>query len=41
MCCVVHSDGDGLVKVWNIRTTECATTLDEHTDKVQLGGLNV
>ena len=29
-----HSGGDGLVKVWTIRTGECVTTLDGHTDRV-------
>ena len=33
--CCLYSGSDGLVKVWNIKTTECAATLDEHTDKVR------
>ena len=26
--------GDGLVKVWTIKTNECIATLDQHTEKV-------
>ena len=32
---LVSSGNDGLVKVWTIRTNECATTLDGHSDKVR------
>jgi hypothetical protein len=36
--CAVLCDGcsgsDGLVKIWNVRTNECVTTLDQHTEKV-------
>ncbi len=30
----MFSGSDGLVKVWTIRTNECVSTLDEHTEKV-------
>ncbi len=29
-----HSGSDGLVKVWTIRSNECAATLDGHTERV-------
>ncbi len=29
-----HSGSDGLVKVWTIRTNECAATMDGHTERV-------
>ena len=29
-----YSGSDGLVKVWTIKTNECVTTLDLHTEKV-------
>ena len=28
------SGSDGLVKIWTIKTNECVSTLDEHTEKV-------
>lgn len=31
---MVSSGGDGLIKLWTIRTNECETTLDGHSDKV-------
>lgn len=31
---VLFSGGDGLVKVWTIKTNECVATLDQHTEKV-------
>jgi U3 small nucleolar RNA-associated protein 13 len=31
---LVSAGGDGLVKVWTIRSGECETTLDNHTDRV-------
>jgi len=31
---LVSSGGDGLIKLWTIRTNECEATLDGHTDKV-------
>lgn len=31
---LVSSGSDGLVKLWTIKTTECVTTLDNHTDKI-------
>ena len=31
---LASSGSDGLVKVWTIRTNECATTLDNHEDKI-------
>ena len=38
--CAVLCDGcsgsDGLVKIWNVRTNECVTTLDQHTEKVRI-----
>jgi len=30
---LVSAGGDGLVKVWTIKTGECDTTLDNHTDR--------
>jgi hypothetical protein len=38
---VISAGSDGLVKLWNIRTSECISTFDEHEDKVwalALGG---
>ncbi|KAG1049358.1 hypothetical protein G6F42_029037 [Rhizopus arrhizus] len=31
---LVSAGSDGLVKVWTIKTNECASTLDNHTQKV-------
>ena len=31
---MVSSGGDGLIKLWTIRTNECEATLDGHTEKV-------
>jgi U3 small nucleolar RNA-associated protein 13 len=31
---LVSAGGDGLVKVWTIRSGECETTLDNHSDRV-------
>ena len=31
---LVSAGGDGLVKVWTIKTGECDTTLDNHTDRI-------
>lgn len=31
---MVSSGGDGLIKLWTIRTNECETTLDGHSEKV-------
>jgi WD40 repeat protein len=31
---LVSAGGDGLVKVWTMRSGECETTLDNHTDRV-------
>jgi len=31
---LMSSGGDGLLKLWTLRTNECETTLDSHTDKV-------
>lgn len=31
---LVSAGGDGLVKVWTIKTGECDTTLDNHSDRV-------
>src|SRR5271169_723441 len=31
---LVSAGGDGLVKVWTIKTGECETTLDNHTDRI-------
>ena len=28
------SGSDGLVKIWTVKTNECVTTLDQHTEKV-------
>ena len=30
------SGSDGLVKIWTVRTNECVTTLDQHTEKVHI-----
>ena len=31
---LLSSGADGLVKLWNVRTTECLNTFDGHEDKV-------
>ena len=31
---VASAGGDGLVKIWEAQTGECATTLDNHTDRI-------
>ena len=31
---VVSASSDGLLKVWNLRSSECQVTLDKHLDKV-------
>jgi U3 small nucleolar RNA-associated protein 13 len=31
---LVSSGADGLIKLWTIRTNECETTMDGHSDKV-------
>lgn len=31
---LLSSGGDGLVKLWTVRSNECETTLDGHSDKV-------
>lgn len=31
---LVSSASDGLVKVWTIKTNECETSLDNHTEKI-------
>jgi U3 small nucleolar RNA-associated protein 13 len=31
---LVSAGGDGLVKVWTIKSGECETTLDNHSDRV-------
>jgi len=31
---LVSAGGDGLVKVWTIKSGECDTTLDNHTDRI-------
>ncbi|MCJ1233953.1 U3 small nucleolar RNA-associated protein 13 [Varicellaria rhodocarpa] len=31
---IVSAGGDGLVKIWDVSTGECATTLDNHTDRI-------
>jgi U3 small nucleolar RNA-associated protein 13 len=37
---LVSAAGDGLVKVWTIKSGECETTLDNHTDRVWSLALN-
>lgn len=37
---LVSAGGDGLVKVWTIKTGECDTTLDNHTDRIWSLALN-
>jgi|SRR5271170_4534158 len=37
---LVSAGGDGLVKVWTIKTGECETTLDNHTDRIWSLALN-
>jgi U3 small nucleolar RNA-associated protein 13 len=32
--------GDGLVKIWTVKSGECDTTLDNHTDRVWSLALN-
>ena len=31
---LVSSGADGLLKLWNVRSTECLNTFDAHEDKV-------
>jgi U3 small nucleolar RNA-associated protein 13 len=31
---LISAGSDGLVKVWTIKSNECASTLDNHTEKV-------
>ena len=33
---LLSAGGDGLLKLWNVRTTECVNTFDEHEGKVRL-----
>ena len=33
---MVSCASDGLVKIWNVKDEECATTLDGHEEKVRL-----
>ncbi|KAG4305198.1 hypothetical protein PORY_001368 [Pneumocystis oryctolagi] len=33
---IISSGSDGLVKLWTIKTNECVTTLDNHTDSKQI-----
>lgn len=37
---IVSAGGDGLVKVWTIKSGECETTLDNHTDRIWSLALN-
>ena len=37
---LVSAGGDGLVKVWTIKSGECDTTLDNHTDRIWSLALN-
>jgi len=37
---LVSAGGDGLVKVWTIKTGECEVTLDNHTDRIWSLALN-
>lgn len=37
-CCCSCSGNDGLLKIWTIKTGECAATLDHHTDRVSGSG---
>ena len=37
---LVSAGGDGLVKVWTIKTGECDTTLDNHNDRIWSLALN-
>ena len=37
---LVSAGGDGLVKIWTIKTGECDTTLDNHTDRIWSLALN-
>lgn len=34
MIFVITSGSDGLIKLWNIKSSECVKTLDAHEDKV-------
>lgn len=31
---LLSAGGDGLIKLWNVKTGECVTTLDEHDDRI-------
>ena len=31
---ILSAGGDGLIKLWNVKTGECMLTLDEHDDRV-------
>jgi U3 small nucleolar RNA-associated protein 13 len=37
---LLSAGGDGLVKVWTIKSGECDTTLDNHTDRIWSLALN-
>jgi U3 small nucleolar RNA-associated protein 13 len=37
---LVSAGGDGLVKIWTIKSGECETTLDNHTDRIWSLALN-
>jgi U3 small nucleolar RNA-associated protein 13 len=37
---IVSAAGDGLVKIWTIKSGECDTTLDNHTDRIWSLALN-
>lgn len=37
---IVSAGGDGLVKVWTIKSGECETTLDNHADRIWSLALN-
>jgi U3 small nucleolar RNA-associated protein 13 len=37
---VVSADNDGLVKIWTIKSGECETTLDNHSERVWSIALN-
>lgn len=37
---LVSAGGDGLVKVWTIKSGECDTTLDNHSDRIWSLALN-
>jgi U3 small nucleolar RNA-associated protein 13 len=36
----VSADNDGLVKIWTIKSGECETTLDNHSERVWSIALN-